>query len=156
MALYSGYFNREGETVPNPGLKSAPSTRPFAALPLVAQMRHLGLEGIRKRLRSPIEAIRVLAEDLADVEDIELMNDPDLGILCLRFVPPGLTEPELDRLQDYLYQRTMVEAERSISMTQIDGKTALRLLVVSTTVTAESLKETIRYLRSLVPDYRAD
>jgi hypothetical protein len=52
--------------------------------------------------------------------------------------------------------RAMNEAERSISMTRIDGKAALRFLVVSTTVTVESLKETVQYLRKLVPEFRAD
>jgi glutamate/tyrosine decarboxylase-like PLP-dependent enzyme len=156
MAVYGRYFNREGETVPNPGLKSAPSTRPLSALPLVATMRHLGLEGIRRRLRKPLDAIRALADELADEDDIELMNKPDLGILCLRVVPPGFPDDQLDALQEYVYRRTMTEAERSISMTWIDGKAALRFLVVSTTVTVESLKETVQYLRKLVPEFRAD
>ncbi len=153
MALYSGYFNREGEIEPNPGLKSAPSTRPLSALPLVATMRHLGLEGIRKRLRIPLEAIRALAEELAEEEDIELLNEPDLGIVCLRIKPPGFPAGNLDALQQYLYERTMNEAERSISLTEINGKTALRFLVVSKTVTARSLMETIQYLRRLVPEF---
>ncbi len=84
------------------------------------------------------------------------MNKPDLGILCLRVVPPGFPEGRLNALQEYLYQRTMTEAERSISMTWIDGKAALRFLVVSTNVTAESLKETVRYLRKLVTEFRPD
>jgi L-2,4-diaminobutyrate decarboxylase len=153
MALYSGYFNREGEVEPNPGLKSAPSTRPLSALPLVATMRHLGLEGIRRRLRTPLEAIRALIRELAGQEDIELMLEPDLGIVCLRIKPPGHPEENLDALQQYLYERTMSEAERSISMTEIDGKAALRFLVVSKTVTARSLMETIQYLRRLVPEF---
>jgi L-2,4-diaminobutyrate decarboxylase len=153
MAVYGKYFNREGETVPNPGLKSAPSTRPLSALPLIATMRHLGLEGIRERLRKPLEAIRGFADELAGEDDIELMNEPDLGILCLRLVPRGFPEEKLDALQGYLYRRTMEEAERSVSMTWVNGKAALRLLVVSTTVTVESLKETIEYLRKLAPDF---
>jgi L-2,4-diaminobutyrate decarboxylase len=153
MAIYSEYYNREGESVPNPGLKSAPSTRPLSALPLVSTMRHLGLEGLRRRLRSPLEAIRSLADELADEEDIKVLHTPDLGILCLRVEPSGVPEEKLDVLQQYLYKRTMEEAERSISMTQFRDKTALRFLALSTTVSTESMKETIQYLRHLASEW---
>lgn len=153
MAIYSEYFNREGESVPNPGLKSAPSTRPLSALPLVSTMRHLGLEGLRRRLRTPLEAIRPLADELTDEDDIKVLHTPDLGILCLRIEPPGVPEEKLDTLQQYLYKRTMEEAERSISMTQVGGKTALRFLALSTTVSTESMKETIQYLRHLATEW---
>ena len=46
MALHSGYFNRADEAVPNPGLKSPPSTRPLSALPLVTAIRGRGLDGL--------------------------------------------------------------------------------------------------------------
>ncbi len=153
MAIYSGYYNREGESVPNPGLKSAPSTRPLSALPLVSTMRHLGLEGLRRRLRAPLEAIHALADELVDENDIKVLHTPDLGILCLRVEPPGVPEEKLDTLQRYLYKRTMDEAERSISMTQVGDKTALRFLALSTTVSTESMKETIYYLRHLAREW---
>jgi glutamate/tyrosine decarboxylase-like PLP-dependent enzyme len=153
MAIYGGYFNRKGETAPNPGLKSPPSTRPLSVLPLVTTMRHFGLEGIRRRLQMPLEAIRTFAKEIRGEDDIELMNDPDLSILCLRIKPPGFPEEELDSLQKFLYQRTLKEAERSVSMTQINDKTALRFLVLTTTVTSESLLETLQYLRRLVSEF---
>jgi glutamate/tyrosine decarboxylase-like PLP-dependent enzyme len=153
MAVYSDYYNREGESVPNPGIKSAPSTRPLSALPLVSTMRHLGLEGIRRRLRRPLEAIRSLADELADEDDINVLHTPDLGILCLRIEPPGVPEAKLDTLQQYLYERTMEEAKRSISMTQVGDKTALRFLALSTTVTTESMMATIQYLRHLATEW---
>ena len=153
MALFSGYFNREGETVPNPGLKSAPSTRPFSALPLVTTLRCQGMEKAMERLRTPLTAVRAFVDALQAEEDIELMLEPDLGIACLRLTPRGIGKDLLDPLQQYLYERTMAEGKRSISMTSIGGKTVLRFLVVSPTVSSETLMETIAYLRTLVAGF---
>ena len=60
MALFSHYWNRADAPGPNPGLKSIPSTRPFAALPLVTSIRHQGLNGVVSRLRKPLDAIQGL------------------------------------------------------------------------------------------------
>ncbi|MCP4542023.1 MAG: aspartate aminotransferase family protein [Chloroflexi bacterium] len=153
MAIYGEYFNRPGESVPNPGLKSLPSTRPFSALPLVASIRHQGMERLRQRLRAPFVAIRTAIDYVNSVEDIELMHEPDLGIFCIRLVPPGFPVDELDQLQKYIYDRVMAEGRRSVSMTSIDGRTALRFLVISLSVTGDALLETFVYLRALARDY---
>jgi L-2,4-diaminobutyrate decarboxylase len=153
MALYSGYFNRKGETVPNPGLKSPPSTRPFSALPLVTSIRHQGLEGLRRRLRAPLRVVGEAVAYIRSVDDIELMHQPDLGIFCIRIVPEDFPESELNQLQKYIYDRVVAEAKRSVSMTRIDDKIALRFLVISLSVTSEDLLKTFDYLRALARDY---
>jgi L-2,4-diaminobutyrate decarboxylase len=155
MALYSGYFNRKDDPQPNPGLKSAPSTRPLSALPLVTSIRHQGLERLRQRLRAPLVAISTVVDYIQEQADIELMHQPDLGIFCIRMTPEGFPQSQLNQLQRYIYARVVAEGKRSVSMTEIDGKTALRFLVISLSVTGEALLETISYLRDLAGDYRA-
>ena len=86
MALFSSYFNRPDAEEPNPGIKSIPTTRPMTALPLVTSIRHLGLNGVVERLRSPLEVIGELAEYLEREPDIDLCHNPDTGILCFRVV----------------------------------------------------------------------
>jgi glutamate/tyrosine decarboxylase-like PLP-dependent enzyme len=149
MALHSSYFNRPDTQEPNPGIKSLPSTRPFTALPLVASFRHQGLRGVRERLRAPLEAIRRLSEYLKTLDDIELYHDPDTGILCFRMVPEGLPESERDRLQKSIYERIMAGGRRTISVTQLDGRTVLRLVAISPAVTFETMKETLTEVRRM-------
>jgi L-2,4-diaminobutyrate decarboxylase len=107
MAVYSDYFNQRESSEPNPGLKSPPSTRPFSALPLVASIRHQGLDGIVKRLRAPLTAVKETAEKVAEMEEIELCHAPDLGILCFRIIPETVPEKDLNRLHEYIYQEIM-------------------------------------------------
>ncbi len=150
MALFADYFYREGDVEPNPGLKSIPSTRPLAALPLVASLRHQGMQTVRENLRAPLVAIRTLAEVIQSQPDLELAHWPDTGILCFRVTPPGVPEERLNELQRTIYARIMNGGKRSISMTTLDGKTVLRLVVISPAVTVELLMETLSAVRTEV------
>jgi glutamate/tyrosine decarboxylase-like PLP-dependent enzyme len=152
MALFGDYFNREDDVEPNPGIKSIPTTRPFAALHLVSTLLHQGIKGVRENLRAPLRAIRTLAGAIQDATDLQLVHQPDTGILCFRAVPPGILEEDLDGLQRAIYDRIMREGQRSISMTRLDGRTALRLVVVSPSVTAGDLMETIIAVRGLATE----
>ena len=172
MAIHSAYFNREGTPEPNPGLKSPPSTRPLSALPLVASIRHLGLDGLRERLRAPVAAMEELARRLAEDPEIEVAHQPDTGVLCFRVVPnwarvataavpdsppvadaeprPGGTVPprgpaagSLDDLQERVFAALSAGGERTISISELDGSPVLRLAAVSPKVTVDALLETV-------------
>jgi L-2,4-diaminobutyrate decarboxylase len=151
--LHSAYFNRERDIEPNPGLKSMPSTRPFSALNLATSIRHQGLKRMRQNLRAPLEAIKALAAYLNHQEDLELCHEPDTGILCFRVTPRGFPEEGLNRLQEYLYDRIMTGGERTISLTRLDGKVVLRLVVISPRITGDHLLETMDAVRTLAKDY---
>jgi len=150
MTLHSGYFNRAEDIEPNPGLKSPPSTRPMAALPLVALLRGQGLDQVIENLRTPLIAIRALADYLDDQPDVELAHQSDTGILCFRMTPEGIPANQLDALQRDLYRRVMASGERSIAMTTLDGNVVLRLVVVSPHTKSDDLQETIDVLRNLI------
>jgi len=149
MALFADYFNREGDIEPNPGLKSIPSTRPLAALPLVTSLRHQGLEGVRTALRAPLVAVRNLAGYIQDEPELALVHPPDTGILCFRVTPPGVPEARLDVLQEAIYARIMQDGTRAVSMTRLDGKVVLRLVAISPAVTASALMETVAAARTV-------
>ena len=153
MAMYGDYWNREGDPEPNPGLKSPPSTRPFSALPLITSIRYLGLKRLFQRLRAPLITVETVHENLLNSPDIELCHKPDLGILCFRITPENVSEKQLDHLQQYVYDRTKVEGKRSISMTRIDDKTVLRLVIINKHTNTETIMETIEYLRALAKEY---
>jgi L-2,4-diaminobutyrate decarboxylase len=153
MALHSDYFNRPGDVEPNPGLKSAPTTRPFSVLPLVTSLRHQGMAKLLQRLRAPLAAIKSLADYIESQADLELLHQPDTGILCFRITPEEFPEEQLNQLQRYVYDGIMTGGERTISMTKLDGKTALRLVAISPSLTSETLMETISDVRTLAAEY---
>ncbi len=155
MILYSDYLNREEDPEPNPGLKSPPSTRPFSALPLVTSLRYQGMKKIVQRLRAPLDAIKSVADTLKNAVDIELCHQPELGVLCFRIIPVEFPKNQLNRLQRHIYDRIMTERERSISLTKLDGKTILRLVAISPSVTFEALMDTISNVRTIAKEYQS-
>lgn len=143
MALHSDYFNIEESDEPNPGLKSPPSTRPLTALSLVASLLHQGLAGVRERLKAPLAAVGGLHARLGSDKGFEVLHEPDTGILCFRVIPSGgVAEERLDELQQGIYERMMAGGERTISITRIGDRKALRLVAVSPSVSADDLIET--------------
>jgi L-2,4-diaminobutyrate decarboxylase len=153
MALHSDYFNREEDDAPNPALKSIPSTRPFSALALVTSLRHQGMAGVVKRLRTPLDAIKDTAEHLVEKPGVELLHKPDLGILCFRVTPKGFPQEQLNQLQGYIYDRILSEGKRSVSITKLDNVSALRFVAISPSVTSESLLETVNYAQALASEF---
>lgn len=147
LAITGEYFNRRDDPNPNPGLKSPPSTRPLSALALVASLRHQGMDGVVKRLKAPLLAVKNTAEKLGRESDVELVNQPETGVLCLRIVPPGVPKTELEAIQRDIFENVRCDRERSISITQVNGKSVLRLVAVSPRVTEGSLLETVSVLR---------
>jgi L-2,4-diaminobutyrate decarboxylase len=149
MAVSSVYFNREEPAYPNPGLKSAPSTRPLAALPLVTSLLHQGLGGVIERLEAPLEAVSGLVVHLEAQPDIFLAHSPDLGVLCFRFLASGGTDQEVNEIHRRVFETVQRGGERNIAMTDLDGKIMLRLVAISPEVTTEVLIETVDALRAI-------
>ncbi|MFX1512825.1 MAG: pyridoxal phosphate-dependent decarboxylase family protein [Promethearchaeota archaeon] len=155
-AIYSDYFNREGDLEPNPGLKSPPTTRPFSALPVVTNIRHHGLNRIIQRLQRHIQVTQKAAFTLKYQSDVETFHEPDLGILCVRVIPKNLPEEKLDQLQQYIYDKVKSEGKRSISLTTLDEKKVLRFVVLNSTVTVESIMETLASFRTLAEEFQKE
>ncbi len=143
LALFSDYWNRVDAPGPNPGLKSIPSTRPFAALPLVCSIRHQGLTKLIERLRSPLEAIRGFYDILREHPDVDPLHEPDTGILCYRVKQEALDPGEVDRLQEHIYRTIQRKGKRIVSVTRLGGKPALRAVAISPEVTTRSLVNTL-------------
>lgn len=157
MAIHSGYFNRRAENPsnegeiqpPNPGLKSPPTTRPLAALPLVTILRGLGLDGVAAELRAHLHAIHTVAQRLRDEPHVALCHTPQTGIVCFRVTPPNLPSSALNAMQRRIYEQIMASGQRTISLTQLEECTVLRLVVVSSAVTADELMQTVMIARDV-------
>ncbi|MFQ5721702.1 MAG: hypothetical protein ACE5GI_04355 [Candidatus Aminicenantales bacterium] len=153
VALHSDYFNPEDKFHPNPGLKSPPSTRPLSALSLVTSLRYQGMKKVIKRLQASLSAVRIAAKYLKNSADMELCHQPQTSILCFRTTPPHVPKDQWNNLQQYIYDRILEEGKRTISITKLDEKIVLRLVAVSSSVTGQSLIETISYVRSLAKQH---
>ncbi len=153
MALYSDYFNPEGDSKPNPGLKSPPSTRPFSALSLVTSLLYQGMKKVVERLRIPLMTIKETANRIRNEPEVELSLQPDTGILCFRIKPAKFPIDELNDLQEFIYEKAMQEGKRTISKTRLGDKSVLRLVAVSPHISSDDLMETIASTRTIAKEY---
>ncbi len=154
MALFSHYWNRADAQGANPGLKSIPSTRPFSALPLVTSIRHQGLGGVVSRLRKPLDAIQGLYEELKTYGDVELLHEPDTGILCFRMIPSQMSDEELNRLQEHIYRTILKKGKRIFSVSQVGEKAALRAVAIIPEVTTRALLDTVFEAQQIAGAFR--
>ena len=152
MSLYSGYFNREDDPEPNPGLKSPPTTRPMSALPLVTILKGKGLDQLVAELRGPLLAMRQLAAYLSEHRGYELCHEPDTGILCFRVASSMREGNEHGLTHREIYQQIMSAGDRSISTTTLDGEVVLRLVSVEPEKTGRDLIGTINVIDKLIAD----
>ena len=154
MAIFSSYFNREDSAEPNPGLKSIPTTRPLSALPLVTSILYQGLSGVIGRLRKPLLVIREICDYLEDQPGMKVVHRPDTGILCFRVVPEGLPDDRLSELQQHVYETLLRDGKRSLSISELDGETCLRIVALSPSVTVEAVRETLLQVRQIAESFR--
>jgi glutamate/tyrosine decarboxylase-like PLP-dependent enzyme len=94
-----------------------------------------------------------VADFIRQQKDMTIFHEPDTGILCFRILPDGFPEDRLDHLQQYVYEQTLKNAERSVSISRLDGQTVLRLVAISPKITGDDMIETVHYLRNLSKDY---
>jgi glutamate/tyrosine decarboxylase-like PLP-dependent enzyme len=98
-------------------------------------------------------AIRTVADFIKQQEDMEIIHEPDTGILCFRILPDGLPKDQLNQLQQHVDEQISKSAERSVSISKLDGQTVLRLVAISPQVTGDDMIDTVHYVRNLAKKY---
>ena len=74
---------------------------------------------------------------------MELLHEPDTGILCFRVIQPAMAAEELDRLQEHIYRTIQKKGKRIISVTRVGEKAALRAVAIIPEVTTKALMDTV-------------
>ena len=132
--------------------------RRFRALKLWFVLRHMGVEGIRNKLRGHIALAQEFAAWVRDDPQWEVLAPHPLSVVCFRYVgPPGVTpsvsrgdsnqEPALEALNAKLMHAVNDAGDIFISHTKIDGKYALRLAIGNLRTTRDDVAHAWDVLR---------
>ena len=103
--------------------------RRFRALKLWFAMRHLGVAGMRARLRSHIALAGRFAGWIAAEPDWEICAPHPLSVVCFRHVPPELRGEQLDAHNQGIVDAVNATGDAFLSTTRLDGRLVLRLAV---------------------------
>lgn len=102
-----------------------------------AALLEIGAAGVRERIERHIGFARALRDLVVAHEDLELLCEPDLSIVCFRFRPSS-TVVDLDQLNAELLQRLRRDTGLAPSSTVVGGSFALRPCFINPrTTTAE-------------------
>jgi aromatic-L-amino-acid/L-tryptophan decarboxylase len=122
--------------------------RRFRALKLWFVIRSYGVEGLRDFIRKHIALARELAGWIRDTPGFELMAPVPFGLVCFRFHPEGVTEPELNELNHRLLGEVNSGRTTFLTHTELDGRFVLRMAIGQRATEREHVEEAWRQIQS--------
>ncbi|MFM8944253.1 MAG: pyridoxal phosphate-dependent decarboxylase family protein [Actinomycetota bacterium] len=121
-------------------------TRRFRALKLWMSWKHLGTRGLAALVERNMDLTDHIVGRCRELGFEVAPADPELSVVCFRWVPAGATPEETDALQDRLQRALEVSGAGWVSTTTLRGRRYLRAGIVnylSTPADADRVLETI-------------
>ncbi len=106
--------------------------RRFRALKLWFVIRNFGVSGLQERIRKHIALAKELETLINQRNDFEILAPRTLNLVCFRFKPQGLTEEELNRINEKLMHDLNTSGEIFLTHTKLNGKFTLRMVTGNT------------------------
>ncbi len=105
-------------------------TRPFRALKVWMQLRHLGRSRYRELIERDVEVAEQMRAAVAQAPDLELLAS-GMSIVCFRHRPVGLPEDQLDAHNRGLLEQVQLGGRSFLAGTIVDSVFALRACIVN-------------------------
>ena len=103
--------------------------RRFRALKLWMVIRAFGVDGLIARLREHRELARELASWIEESGDWELLAPVPFALVCFRYAPRGISEPELNRLNERIMHEVNAGGDAFLSHTKLGDRFTLRVSI---------------------------
>ena len=126
----------------NPHNLALPLSRSFTSLKAYMLLRVYGKNKYSNLIQQNIDQINYLAELIRNEPDMEISAPVVSNVVCFRYKPRGLTEPELEKLNKMICSNINQSSIWIISDTTIKGKYMLR----ACNVNHRSRKEDLDFL----------
>ena len=122
-------------------------TRPFRALKVWFQLRHLGRAGYRQLISRDIAMAARLRRALARSADFEVLAS-GLSVVCFRHRPAGLADAELDSHNQAALRAVQLGGRAFLAGTQVDGRFAFRACIVNPGMTGAGIDALLADIRA--------
>jgi aromatic-L-amino-acid decarboxylase len=118
-----------------------PLGRRFRALKLWFVIRSYGVGGLRSMIRNHLRWARELVEQIKISHDFELMAPVPLNLICFRYHPEGVDDPEaLDALNACLLDKLNESGDVYLTHTRLKGRYILRFVASQTQVNESDIR----------------
>jgi aromatic-L-amino-acid/L-tryptophan decarboxylase len=121
--------------------------RRFRALKLWFVIRSYGVEGLRAMIRRHVELAKELVGWVEADPDFELMAPVPFGLVCFRYRPDGVPDPELDDLNRRLLARVNATRRVHLTHTQLGERYVIRMAIGQRGTERRQVEEAWRLIR---------
>ena len=125
--------------------------RRFRALKLWMVIRAFGADGLAARLRQQIEMAHEFASWVDAAPDWERVAPVPFSLVCFRYAPDGMSEPERDAANAAILERVNASGSAYLSHTKLNGRYVLRLAIGNLRTERRHVANAWRLLRAAVP-----
>ncbi len=117
-------FDELGEGRPDHTVEHSAPARGVA---LWAALKEIGRAGLRERVARHIDCARRVADRAREHDELELLAEPTLSIVCLRYRPPGVrASGAIERANRAVLAAVRARGRVVPSSTRVGGKLAIR------------------------------
>jgi glutamate/tyrosine decarboxylase-like PLP-dependent enzyme len=128
-------------------------TRPFRALKVWMQLRHLGRSGYRQLIAQDIATAGALRQAVGESADFEELGS-GLSVVCFRHRPAGVAEGDLDAHNQAVLRAVQLGGRAFLAGTRLDGRFALRACIVNPAMTQADVRDMLSVIRAAARDVR--
>jgi aromatic-L-amino-acid/L-tryptophan decarboxylase len=120
-------------------------TRSFRALKVWMSIQTFGLAKFREAIERAIGLAFEAGTLIEQIEGLELLSPPSLGVVCFRYRPAGSkwTPEQIEELNETIQARIIDSATAMISSTRLRGAYSLRLCIMSHQTEWSDVRQTI-------------
>jgi glutamate/tyrosine decarboxylase-like PLP-dependent enzyme len=149
FGIGASYLSPVEDEHPNAAFLSPESSRRARALPIWATLRAYGRTGYTEMVNRHLDLAQHLAARIDAAEDLELLTDVVLNIVCFRYHPPGEPTDRLDEINGRLAEAIIRDGRIYVGGTVYGGKRALRPAIVNWRTAERDIDEIVAVVREL-------
>jgi glutamate/tyrosine decarboxylase-like PLP-dependent enzyme len=125
------------------------SSRRARALPIWATLRAYGRAGHRAMVERHLDLAAHLGRLVEAAPDLELLAPVRLCVVCFRYAPAGVPEPDLDALNQAVGAALLADGRVFAGTTVYEGRTALRPAIVNWRTSEADVELLVSVVREL-------
>lgn len=151
----ASYLPDPSDPRPTMGAIGPESSRRARSLAVWATLKAYGRSGYRDLVERHVALARRMADLVDRAPDLERLAEGPLNIVCFRYDPGGLSEAELNPLNERLGERILEDGRVFAGTTVYGGKVALRPAIVNWRTGEEDVDLFVDVVRELGREVRA-
>lgn len=128
---------------------SLPLTKEFKSLKVWMTLKTYGAQKIRETIEADIERASYLAQKVEQHNSMEMMAPAPLSIVCFRYDPGGLTQEELDKLNDRIVEEIESDGRVFLTGTKVSRRTAIRVCFINHRTTQADIDYMLKVIEEI-------